>query len=470
MPNPLIRRVYYRFLSKGGMAMLLILLVLNILGIWSIQTGHDAMEKALAEATRARQAMVSVERLRALIFEGESAQRGFLLTEDREYLKPFHQNLPLMKAELANIRNLAGSREAELAKLTGLEEVTRDKIVEMEKTIALAEFGSMKEARAAVLDGAGKALMDYLDKAVERLVAIEDEVRLDRLAERRRIQNITRWGSVTLFVVNALLILAGAYTIFLEFRRRNEEMLTMARRRNELESSVAQRTAELRELSINLQNVQESERRRLARELHDELGGTLSAIKLDVSLAAGLAPVQAEPKAKSRLERALAALDDAIKVKRRVVEDLRPTLIDNLGFDAALRWHCDQFFQRSGCRCKIDLPEQPVSLTEEQSIALFRVVQESLTNVQKYAKASDVTIRLRQEGECIELSVADNGTGIADGKQHHATSHGLVGMRERMAALGGSFEVETAAGQGTKLIFCVPVIETPPENETAGIA
>lgn len=456
MPRPLLETLYQRLLSRVGLALLLAMLVLNGLGLYAVKQGADAMEQSLAAATHARRTMLAVDKLRTELYQMLATKRAFLLTRDRSYLIPFQRNLKLARTEIANIRDLTRDRPQYKELVDGIAVVVTDKLLDMEKTIVLAEFSSFDAAIDYVRSGSSERLMEYLDVSIDRIGELEDQVRLASLADRESRLDGLRFGVGALFGINIVLILAGTYTIILDFRRRQQAMEDMARSREALQQAVRQSTAELRELSIHLQDVQESERHRLARELHDELGGTLSAIKLDVNMAASQPAVQADEKTFTRLSRAAKALDEAIKVKRRIIEDLRPTLIDNLGYAAAFRWHCGQFTERTGCPCNLSLPEREIRLGEVHSIALFRVMQESLTNVAKYAKATRVDITMRRIDTGVELVIADDGVGIEPGRQHHATSHGLIGMRERMTALEGSFEIDSAPGRGTRLIFRLP--------------
>jgi hypothetical protein len=199
------------------------------------------------------------------------------------------------------------------------------------------------------------------------------------------------------------------------------------------------RQQQLRELSRFLEQVREEEKQRVARELHDELGGTLTAAKIDLQLIGDR--LQSDAAISTRIHRVNAALDDAIAVKRRIIEDLRPTLLDNLGIGAALRWQCDQFTKRTGCVCKTVLAERELQLPPELSIAVYRIVQEALTNVAKYAKAKSVEVDLRREGGRWHLRVHDDGVGLDLAKQHHPTSHGLISIRERVRALGGELRI-----------------------------
>ena len=135
----------------------------------------------------------------------------------------------------------------------------------------------------------------------------------------------------------------------------------------------------------------------------------------------------------------MAAIDDTIQVKRRIIEDLRPTLLDNLGIGAALKWQCSQFGKRWGVPCRVEMQDENLRLSPAYSIAFYRVVQEALTNISKYAQAKNVAVSLLRDGDHWVLRIADDGVGIDTSARHNTTAHGLVSMRERARALGGEF-------------------------------
>jgi signal transduction histidine kinase len=193
--------------------------------------------------------------------------------------------------------------------------------------------------------------------------------------------------------------------------------------------------------------------------LHDELGGTLSAVKMDILMGRDAAAKRSDEKSVARLQRALASIDTGIQFIRRLIEDLRPTLLDNLGLEAALQSMVDQFCERAGVLCEVSLPEGELNLSSAQSTALYRICQESLTNVLKYAQAKRVTINLTSDGTRWTLRVTDDGVGLEASRKDRSKSHGLIGMRERVLALGGSFDIRGPAGHGTILTATFPVEE-----------
>ena len=224
--------------------------------------------------------------------------------------------------------------------------------------------------------------------------------------------------------------------------------------------SLDERAAQLSELAANLQTIAESEKILLARQLHDELGGALVGAKMDLSwLRRRIGST--DPDIVARWERLERALETGIAFKRRMVEQLRPTLLDNLGFYAAARWLIEEACAEAGLKCELDLPLPEPPLTKEVGIALFRILQESLQNVARHARASRVTIKVRADRRerAVSLFVADDGVGISPDRLRTLGSHGLGSMRHRMSAIGGQFRVHSAAGQGTEIAVVAPIVE-----------
>ena len=223
------------------------------------------------------------------------------------------------------------------------------------------------------------------------------------------------------------------------------------------------RTAELSELSNHLQIVQEEEKSSLARDIHDELGGILVGAKMDVAWSIERTRGK-DGAVATKLERALKMLDEGVELKRRVIEDLRPTLLDNLGLAAAIDWQVRQTCERSGLKCTLNLAELDQNIPPEISIALYRIVQEALTNVVKYAKAKNVNVELVRTGSGVSVIFEDDGIGLPAGAEDNALSHGISGMRQRVRALKGEFRIHGRAGSGTTIEVHVPL---PPSSGAA---
>ncbi|MBP6776826.1 MAG: PAS domain S-box protein [Piscinibacter sp.] len=209
---------------------------------------------------------------------------------------------------------------------------------------------------------------------------------------------------------------------------------------------------ELRGLSERLVEAREDERRRIARELHDELGQRLTALKLEIASLAPGARV-----ARARSTHMLEMLDETVASVRRIAADLRPLMLDDLGFNAAIGWLARDTSQRMGIEVTVSLDEADPRLDERATTALYRMVQEALTNVVRHARATSVHVDVHERGGRLMLSVHDNGSGFPERATHKAGSFGLMGMRERVFMLGGEMRIDNPPGGGGRISVSLPV-------------
>jgi signal transduction histidine kinase len=207
--------------------------------------------------------------------------------------------------------------------------------------------------------------------------------------------------------------------------------------------------------------VAEKERAALSRELHDELGGLLVAARMDLSWLEEKVG-SADPDIKAQFKRVQDALQAGVDLKRRVVEHLRPTLLDNLGLLPALRWQVADSCGRAGLNCVEHYPSEELNLIPEASIAIFRIVQESLTNILKHAQARNVEVSVDVVGESLVIRVGDDGVGLPADRRRTIRSHGLAAMRHRAIGLGGEWRI-VRAERGTEIEVRLPMarIEVP---------
>lgn len=211
----------------------------------------------------------------------------------------------------------------------------------------------------------------------------------------------------------------------------------------------------LRQLANYLQEALEAERARIAREIHDEFGQMLTALKMDtVWLRKRLPPDRAELAGKTA--EMVELIDTAVQTVRNLASELRPGLLDDLGLVAALEWYAQQFSKRTGIVCEIDLGSGDIGLHETASTAVFRIFQETLTNITRHAKATYVFISLRQTEGGFFMTVRDNGQGMAHKQLRGKRSLGITGMSERVRALGGTLDIQSAPGRGTSLTLKLP--------------
>jgi PAS domain S-box-containing protein len=292
------------------------------------------------------------------------------------------------------------------------------------------------------------------------------------------------WANV---VITALRDSTGAPRGFVKLTRdmtqRREKELSLTQANELLERHVQQRTAvlarmnqqlraeigerqraeqelkisrdQLRALAARLQAVREEERKSMAREIHDELGQACTAIKMDLALI-GTRAHKRQTRLKSKINSALRVVDEMILTLRRISSELRPRPLDDLGLPAALEWQAQEFESRTGIPCQITLPQQSIALDPERSTAVFRIFQESLTNVARHSRATRVDACLEAGPELLTFVVHDNGCGFDVEGARARGSLGLMGMRERALLLNGELHVESIPGTGTALTLRIP--------------
>ena len=417
-------------------------------------TSHWRVNEARAELASIDEARIRVQQLLLAVTDAETAQRGFLLTGRKEYGDPYHAALMSLPGTRAWLRDhYAGRAELEQT-LTRLDELVEEKLSELALLMKLYESGRADDAREMLLTNIGKEHMDALRSTAHAL--LDDEARGGELM-RKRVDQILMLDRIGVALMTALslaaLLMYLRSTRTLEAERARQQAAIQAER-DQLEAQVARRTDELTVLSRDLMTAREDERARLARELHDELGALLTAAKLDVARIkpriAALSPEMGE-----RLRHLSEMLDSGISLKRRVIEDLRPSSLSNLGLIAALRILIEDFEKRTELAVRSDL--QPVPLRPECELTVYRLVQEALTNVAKYAKARNVYIVLGARDGLAVIEVSDDGVGF-DPAHTKMAGNGLLGMRYRVEAECGALRVKSAPGEGTNLKETLPLL------------
>jgi PAS domain S-box-containing protein len=242
--------------------------------------------------------------------------------------------------------------------------------------------------------------------------------------------------------------------------RLNDELRMEISERARAEEQLRASRDQLRALAARLQSVREEERTSIAREIHDELGQACTAIKMDLALI-GHKATKRQTRLRAKAESAIELVDGMIVTLRRIASDLRPRTLDDLGLPAALEWQAQEFESRTGMRCRVTLPQEPLVLDTERATAIFRIFQESLTNVARHAKATRVQARLEREVHQLTFEVRDNGRGFDPEEAKARKSLGLVGMQERALLLQGELKLEGVPGAGTTMTLRIPL---PPAN------
>ncbi len=401
-------------------------------------------------------ARVATHQLLLAVVDAESGQRGYLLTGRPEYLQPYQKAVQDIRDATLALQQRYGKDDAQRPQLDRLLQLVASKLSELETTLELRNQGRDQAWRELVSSGIGREAMQAMQEAADALIASETEaINLQREDIKETLQ-VNRIGVGTVTAISLLaFFLYLRQSVALDQERQSRQQ-ALQEERDRLERQVRQRTSDLTHLAQHLQTAREDEKSRLARELHDELGALLTAAKLDLArIRSRLVQMGAvPPELSTRIEHLTSTLNSGIALKRRIIEDLRPSALSNLGLVAALEILAREFEQRSGLKVQCSL--EAVRLTPASELTVYRLVQEALTNVAKYAQAREVSITLREQDLWALAAVQDDGSGF-DTRMQKASAHGLLGMRYRVEAEGGRLQLHSAPGQGTRIEAVLPL-------------
>ena len=442
-----------RSFSMPKMAISLLLAILAALILIGInETGYNRSTAALDEIAEASRTRSSLNRLLQHALDAEAGSRGYLLTGDPRYLEPYNTAVAQITQSLDNLRRLYTVNADEFATLTQLGHNMQRKLADMDLSVRMRKQGNEEAWKFVLMTDVGKEYMDAIREQATKLI--------DASAARMEVSQLQVHRALLLSRIGiATVAMAGLLAFYLYLRQGTtlklageQQQQILQQERDQLERQVRERTATLAELATHLQQVREDERGHLARELHDELGALLTAAKLDVARLKSKLGTQA-PEFALRLQHLTETLNSGIALKRRIIEDLRPSSLSNLGLTASLEILAREFAERSGIEVATNL--ETVELDGSSQLTVYRLVQESLTNVGKYAQAELIDISVRNQGEQIEVDIKDNGNGF-DVADVRTATHGLAGMRHRVEAASGRFAVESTPGEGTRISATLP--------------
>ncbi len=405
---------------------------------------QEAGERAQLSAARSQ----SVADVEGAVHKLEREQQRLLRSGAAQDRSAYRDAAGEIKPRLTHLRLAYEGSESDLAGVNALQGLIQKSMQEFEASLPVrGEPGIAPPDSTATIANAIRALRSR--EASDRAAAA---------AHWDSSLNLSRWITVTVTLFNMLLVAIASRLVYMDMRRRSLQTSELRQQKLQLEHQVEERTRELVELSTHLQTVSEHEKEALARELHDELGGLLVGARMDVSWVEQRLSA-ADEAISQRLVRVQHSLAAGVDLGRRIIEELRPTLLDNVGLYAALRWQLKETCGRAGLACVENYPDDELALTSEASIALFRIAQEAFTNTLKHASAHAVDVSLEVNRDYIALRVADDGTGIPAERFKAIGSHGLAAMRHRVRALGGQFDVISPTWGGTVVTASIPLAQ-----------
>jgi signal transduction histidine kinase len=399
-------------------------------------------------------------RFRRVLFMGSIYARDFFLDTRSDGKATF-------LTQLGQLRREAGEILDELDRIPG----SRGKRVQLRSKVE--DFWNSITPVAAWDDATKKArAFDFVqEEIVPRRNAAGDLVRELNQANQEFLQSnqvefatSRRAAARRLLVIVGLCLLLGGVVVYFSLAYSENLEQKSARHYREVERARAQ----LRQLSVRLLEVQEEERRRLSRELHDEIGQALTALRIEISYAL---PEMRSGEAQERLQRARALAERTVQTVRNISQLLRPPMLDDLGLGPALQWQAEDFTRRTGVPCTVSEAGLRDDLPDAAKTCVYRVAQEALHNCETHASAARVSLEARQFEDHLEIIILDDGRGFeldAEGKPRGSSGLGILGMHERAVQLGGTLDIESASGRGARVRLTLPVAAAQAEPLSSG--
>jgi signal transduction histidine kinase len=439
---------------KISTSMLLAVMVVGALFFINDQN-FDRSTIATLQIEDSTKTLAVLNKLQGQIVDAETGQRGYLLSGNTHYLAPYTNSASEINKSLDLLHALVTNKPKEIAIYELVVRHISRKLAELELTVRMRKDGNQDAWKYVVDTEIGQFQMNEIRKYISDLTDISEEKVILAKSQIQTTLVISRIGI-------ALLAMTGLWAFYLYLRQNTllletslREKESLQRERDQIESLVKERTENLAQLATHLQNTREDERGDLARAMHDEFGSLLTAAKLDVArLKSQLS--SSVPDAEVRFTHLNSTLNNIITMTRNVVEDLRPSSLSHLGLTSSLEILAREFEKQHNLTIALDL--ENVELNGNSQLTIYRLAQESLTNISKYAKAKNVTLSLHNLGTSISVQVRDDGVGF-DKTKVDGTHHGLLGMQHRVEALGGKLLVTSMLGYGTHILATFPQLQ-----------
>lgn len=444
-----------RLLPRGLLLTVVCVMMASAAALVLSEISFDRTVAKAAKVTALLDRLDAIADFRNLMVDVETGQRGFLLTRDPAYLEPYEAARSRITPALNRLGGLTPGDEGQ-AGVEAIRATAAERLALASRSVGVARGGDFTAAAGLLEAGAGKASMDRLRA---ELAALEGAAEAELAMLRATDAGDTFWPRIATLVSTMLvfvLLLAVTRLVLDESARQRAYARDREQEAARMQQLVAARTADLSALSAHVQTVAEREKAELARNLHDELGGLLTAARMDIAWLQG-ATQGLDPSIAAKLVELNQAFTQAMDVKRRVVESLRPALLDHFGLPTAMQNHFEEVCRKAGLDCSTHVTDEIGKLPEDLAIAIFRVGQESLTNIVRHARARRVELEFDVVDGVIAVHIRDDGIGMDAAAPPAAGSHGIPGMRQRIQSLGGSFLLASEPGRGTEVLITIPL-------------
>jgi len=451
----------------GGrtIAMLAVALLITMVSVlysdnWILSIGRQDIV-----INQIRTNIVTLNKLKTNLYKAESAQRGYLLTKREEYIEPFETALTAGRENIDKIEKLiinttSGNEQIEQREwLKAISASLESKATEMKLTLNLSRTGKPLVARQVMsLDEGLLEMMKFMEHT-DIVIENQNNVLNEKTKIKQRtilIARISIYGSALVLIWIVVLVIKQ---LLAEIVIKSQLQQRVSKENTIYEEKLQQQTKLLRSLALDYQADVERERHKLSRELHDELGSIFTATKMDLAWVIkkmkDVVPEVAQ-EVVTKLRKTTSYVDQGIQYQRHIVQELHPAMLSTFGFWPALHSLIHDAAERNQWELAVNLPDENTKLNETLSLVTYRIVQETLNNANKYAKASKISVDVLVDAQYIKVEIEDNGVGV-DMNALNGNTHGLSGMRHRVLAIGGHFEISSELGKGVRTRALIPL-------------
>jgi len=435
--------MFQRRKAKVALACALLLLLVSGVAGWYMLDRFWLSAKWVIHSYEVRDALGGID---SAILQAGRARNGYVITGNKNYRSQFESSIPEVGRKLIRLRELTSDNAEQQEYCTGLEAATFRRLYLLR--------ASVQSRAEAPQDQRAQAAYDWQSvSVVSEIAAIMEQMR----HEEQRLLDIRMKALRRRFVLAIVTLAISSLLALLLFTVHYRLLFAELEAREQAERLILAREASLRRLTVSLLQLQDTERRKFSRELHDGLAQYLVAIKMNLEMFMG-------QRKESLLAEAIQLLDQSMAEARTLSHLLHPPLLDEAGLASAVKWYVEEFARRSGIDVAIDLPDDVGFLSKPVALGIFRMLQESMTNIHRHSKSSKAEVSLRRQNDLIILTVRDYGKGIAPELLANLRTKGtnlgvgLAGMRERARDLGGELEIQ-ACSPGTLISVAMPISE-----------
>jgi signal transduction histidine kinase len=444
---------------KAGLAFASAIALLFVSGVAALFTFSDLKgdEHWVSHTHAVQDTIADVETLATRV---SRARLGYVLSGDKNFIPDYEANADSLAAKIRALKELTNDNPTEHGNASRLEKLTQERMQVWENSLQLRKSGEVSAPRQEALTAQSVSLGDQMTSVIQAMREAEERLLMERRRAADRLLSVLIATVITAFSVALLLFFVHYRLLIAELRARQtaEQMAKQA-------ELIARKSEEAsRRLSARILQLQDEERRRFARELHDSLGQYLISLKMNLSLM-----LNRPQESNGLLAESIKLIDESIAETRTMSYLLHPPMLDEAGFASAANWYVNGFAQRSGVEVTVNITDGHPRLPGEIELALFRILQESLTNIHKHAKSTSAEVTLDVQPGEVCLTIEDNGKGIshelltrfqADGSN---SGVGLSGMRERVSELGGRLDIHSSAA-GTRIAAVIPLAKAASER------